>query len=145
MKFTEHNIAAIQAFIKDYDRHLAHLKYDVCFQPGHFGIGRANDGDTPMKCSPVSCGNHTSIYPCMNYLDPVVVETHFEQTDDGIFWKITKREKRRDLEITVMRGVFRDRVLVTDTPCPDRVRKGMMKVALLAEKFAKMQDEAMHI
>lgn len=145
MKFTEHNIAAIQAFIKDYDRHLAHLKYDVCFQPGHFGIGRTNDGDTPMKCSPVSCGNHTSIYPCMNYLDPVVVETHFEQTDDGIFWKITKREKRRDPEITVMRGVFRDRVLVTETPCPDRVRKGMMKVALLAEKFAKMQDEAMHI
>ena len=129
MKFTEHNIAAIQAFIKDYDRHLAHLKYDVCFQPGHFGIGRANDGDTPKE----------------NYLDPVVVETHFEQTDDGIFWKITKREKRRDPEITVMRGVFRDRVLVTETPCPDRVRKGMMKVALLAEKFAKMQDEAMHI
>lgn len=145
MKFTEHNIAAIQAFIKDYDRHLARLKYEICFQPGHFCIGRANDGDTPMECSPVSCGNHTSIYPCMNYLDPVVVETHFEQTEDGIFWKITKREKSRDPEITVMRGVFRDRVLVTDTPCPDRVRKGMMKVAMLAEKFAKMEHEAMHI
>lgn len=145
MKFTEHNIAAIQAFIKDYDRHLAHLKYDVCFQPGHFGIGRANDGDTPMKCSPVSCGNHTSIYPCMNHLDPVAVETRFEQTDDGISWKIMKREKKRDHEITVMHGVLRDRVLVTDTPCPDRVRKGMMKVALLAEKFAKLEDEAMHI
>lgn len=145
MKLTEHNIAAIQAFIKDYDRHLAHLKDEICFQPGHFCIGRSNDGDTPKECTPVSCGNHTSIYPCMNYLDPVAVETHFEQTEDGIFWKITKREKSRDPEITVMRGVFRDRVLVTDTPCPDRVRKGMMKVALLAEKFAKMEHEAMHI
>lgn len=144
MKFTKDNIPAIQAFIKDYDRHLAHLKYEICLQPGHFGIGRANDGATPKECSPVSCGNHTAIYPCMNYQDPVVVETHFEQTEDGIFWKITKRERKRDPEITVMRGTFRDRVLVTDTPCPGSVRKGMMKVALLAEKFAKMEHEAMH-
>ena len=145
MKFTKPNIAAIYTFIKAYDRHLAHLKDAVCFQPGHFCSGRASDGGTPMECSPVSCGNHISIYPCMNYLDPVVVETHFEQTDDGIFWKITKREKRSDPEITVMRGVFRDRLLVTETPCPGRVREGMMKVALLAEKFAKMEHEAMHL
>ena len=145
MKFTKPNIAAIQSFIKDYDRHLAHLKNEICFQPGQFGIGRANDGATPKECSPVSCGNHTSIYPCMDYQDPVVVETHFVQTDYGIFWKITKRESKRDLEITVMRGMLRDRVLVTETPCPDSVRKGMMKVALLAEKFAKMEHEAMHI
>ena len=73
MKFTKPNIEAIQSFIKAYDRHLAHLKNEICLQPGHFGIGRANDGDTPKECSPVSCGNHTSIYPCMNYQAPVVV------------------------------------------------------------------------
>lgn len=145
MKFTKENIGAIYTFIKAYDRHLAHLKYEICFQPGHFGIGRANDGDTPMECSPVSCGNHTSIYPCMNYQDPVVVETHFEQTEDGIFWKITKRESKGSNWVTVMHGTFRDRLHVTGTPCPGRVREGMMKVALLAEKFAKMEHEAMHI
>lgn len=145
MKFTKPNIAAIYTFIKAYDRHLAHLKYDVCFQPGHFGIGRANDGDTPMECSPVTCGNHTSIYPCMDYQDPVTVETEFVQTEDGIFWKITKRDSKRSKCVTVMSGTFRDRVLVTDTPCPGGVREGMMKVALLAEKFARMQHDAMHI
>lgn len=144
MKFTKPNIAAIYTFIRAYDRHLSHLKYEICFQPGHFGIGRANDGDTPMECSQVSCGNHTSIYPCMDYQDPVVVETHFEQTDDGIAWKITKRESKRSKWVTVMSGTFRDRLLVTGTQCPGRVREGMMKVALLAEKFAKMQHEAMH-
>jgi len=145
MKFTKPNISAIYTFIKAYDRHLAHLKFDVCFQPGHFCIGRANDGDTPMECSPVSCGNHTSIYPCMDYQDPVTVETEFVQTDYGIFWKIVKCDGKRSEPFTVMSGMISDRVLVTETPCPSRVREGMMKVALLAEKFAKMAHEAMHV
>ena len=87
MNIPEYNIAPINAFIAEYDKHLETRENDVCMTLGRFSIGRAPDSDNPADCTPIDCGNCTIIRPCMNYLDCAQVKTKFTQGKDGIAWE----------------------------------------------------------
>ena len=96
MNIPEYNIAPINAFIAEYDKHLETRENDVCMTLGRFSIGRAPDSDNPAECTPIDCGNCTIIRPCMNYLDCAQVKTKFTQGKYGIVWEITRQHSQHE-------------------------------------------------
>lgn len=145
MNIPEYNIAPINAFIDEYDKHLETRENDVCMTLGRFSIGRALDSDNPADCSPIDCGNCTIIRPCMNYLDYAQVKTKFTQGKYGIVWEITRQHSKHETPSVVLRGIIGDHDIVTEKPSAYLVKTRMMQVALLAERFSEIERDAFHI
>ena len=145
MKFSKDNIFAACTFIREYNSRIPKLERDALCSVGRFSIGRANDGATPRECSPIDCGNVSTVAPCINYLDSTEIRTLFKQNKYGIVWQISRKTSKRSKETTLFSGIIADRGLLSDKPVSDLVAEGMMKVALLAEKVIKLEKEAMYI
>lgn len=145
MEIPEYNIAPINAFIGEYDKHLETREFDVCMSLGHFSIGRASDSDNPAECSPIDCGNCTTVRPCADYLDYAQIKTKFTQGKYGIVWEITRQHSKHEKAVVVLRGIIGDHDIVTEKPSAYLVKTRMMKVALLAERFAEIERDAFHI
>lgn len=145
MKIPEYNITPINAFIGEYDKHLETRENDVCMSLGRFSIGHALDSDTPADCSPIDCGNCTTVRPCADYLDCAQVMTKFTQSKCGIVWEISRKHSEHEKAAVVLRGIIGDHDIVTGKPSTYLVKTRMMKVALLAERFAEIERDAFHI
>lgn len=145
MNIPEYNIAPINAFIDEYDKHRETRENDACMTLGRFSIGRAPDSDNPADCTPIDCGNCTTIRPCMGYLDYAQVKTKFTQGKYGIMWEITRQHSKHEQPSVVLSGIIGDHDIVTGKPSAYLVKTRMMQVALLAERFSEIERDAFHI